>query len=87
MGEKNTHPKKTDVLLIPSKEKFLEVGTETSEYMLGLTSENKQDNMNTEINDLKIYISEIFREKTLTSLNCAQACKGINSRLNSDSGC
>jgi hypothetical protein len=34
-----------------SKEKILEVGTETSKYTLALTSENKQDNVKTEVNN------------------------------------
>ena len=33
LGEKNTHTKKTEALLIASKEKVLEVGTETSKYL------------------------------------------------------
>jgi len=50
-----THQKKkTEDLLIADKEKVLEVGTETSNFMLVLTSENMQDNVKAEVNNLKI---------------------------------
>lgn len=44
LGEKHTHTKKTEALLAASKEKVPEVGTETSKYMLALTSGNKEGN-------------------------------------------
>jgi len=54
-GWKITHTKKkTEDLLIADKEKVLEVGTETSNFMLVLTSENMQDNVKAEVNNLKI---------------------------------
>jgi len=45
---------KKEALLIASREKVLEVGTEISDYMLVLTSDNIQDNEKTEVNNLKI---------------------------------